>query len=186
MKEDKQNEKFNREENEQLDQYEQGLENKYPGEEEVEKLRRDLEEEKERHLRTRADLENYRKRMEREAEAKIFRAKKDILIDLLTYLDYFDQAKKQVQDPAAIEGLDIMARQLNDLLYKHGVRPVECLGQPFDPEEQEGIGYLKTDQYEEGCVAEEICPGYKLDNVLLKPARVMVACKPEKDGYNVE
>lgn len=151
-------------------------------EKEFEKLRREQQEEKQRHLRTRADFDNYRKRMEREVEAKRIYAKKEVLQDLLTFLDYFDQAKKQVKDPAAAEGIEIMARQLNDLLYKHGVRPVECLGLPFDPEEQEGIGYLETKQYDEGCVCEEISPGYRLDNILLKPARVMVARKPDANS----
>jgi molecular chaperone GrpE len=60
-------------------------------------------------------------------------------------------------------------------LHKHGVRPVECLGLPFDPEEQEGLGYIETDYYPQGCVAEEVCCGYKLGDTLLKPARVLVA-----------
>jgi molecular chaperone GrpE len=118
----------------------------------LEELSRD--DEKNRHLRTRADFDNYRKRTERDAEANRTFIKKEILLDLLMFLDYFDQARKQIQDPAAT-GIEIMMRQFNELLHKHGVRPVECLGLPFDPEEQEGLGYLETGQYPEGCVAEE-------------------------------
>lgn len=146
---------------------------------ELEELRLELDEEKNRHLRTRADFENFRKRMERDAENRRINAIKEILIDLLKFLDYFEQARKQVQDPAAARGIEIMARQFNEVLHKHGVRPVECLGEPYDPEEQEGIGYITTDQCPEGCVAEEICSGYKLGDVLLKPAQVMVARKQE-------
>jgi molecular chaperone GrpE len=145
---------------------------------EVEKLRRELSEEKNRHLRTHADFDNYRKRVERDAESNRNHIKKDILMDLLSFLDFFDQARKQVQDPAVARGIEIMARKFNELLYKHGVRPVECLGQPFDPEEQEGIGYITTDECPDGCVAEEICSGWKLGNILLKPAQVMVAREP--------
>ncbi len=148
-------------------------------EKELEVLRDQLEEEKNRHLRTRADFDNFRKRMEREAETKRINAKKEILLDLLKYLDYFDQARKQVQDPAAAKGLEIMARQFHELLYKHGLRPIECLGQPFDPEEHEGVGYITTEEHPEGCVAEELCCGYKLGDILLQPARVMVAKNPE-------
>ncbi len=144
---------------------------------EIDLLRGQLAEEKNRHLRTRADFDNFRKRVEREAEANRTYIRKEILIDLLQFLDYFDQARKQVQDPAAAQGIEIMARQFNELLHKHGVRPVECLGLPFDPEEQEGLGYIATDDCPEGCVAEEVCPGYKLGDTLLKPARVMVAKK---------
>jgi len=145
---------------------------------EIEKLRRELEEEKNRHLRTLADFDNYRKRVERDAESNRNHIKKEILLDLINFLDFFDQARKQVQDPAAARGIEIMARQFNELLFKQGVRPVECLGQPFDPEEQEGIGYITTDECPDGCVAEEICSGWKLGNILLKPAQVMVAREP--------
>ncbi len=148
-------------------------------EKELKMLSDQLKEEKNRHLRTRADFDNFRKRMEREAEIKRISAKKEILLDLLKYLDYFDQARKQVQDPAAAKGLEIMARQFHELLYKHGVRPIECLGQPFDPEEHEGVGYIATEEHPEGCVAEELCCGYKLGDILLQPARVMVAKNPE-------
>ena len=145
----------------------------------VETLRRELEDEKQRHLRTRADLDNLRKRMYRETETKSIYAKKDILLDLLTFLDFFVKARKQVQDPAAAEGINIIARQFHELLNKHGVKPIDCLGKEFDPADQEGIGYIETEEYPEGCVAEEICPGYKLGEILLKPARVMVARNPD-------
>jgi molecular chaperone GrpE len=148
---------------------------------EIDGLRRELAEEKNRHLRTRADFDNYRKRVERDAEANRTAIKKDILLDLLTFLDYFEQASKQIQDPAAARGMEIMTRQFNQFLHKQGVKPVECLGLPFDPEEQEGIGYIATDQCPEGCVAEEICTGYKLGDTLLKPAQVMVAKKENHD-----
>lgn len=159
----------------------------YEVENELEQLRRELEEEKNRHLRTHADFDNYRKRIDRDAEANRNYIKKEILLDLITFLDYFDQARKQVQDPAAARGIEIMARQFNELLNKHGVRPVECLGQPFDPEEQEGIGYVSTDQCPEGCVAEEVCSGWKLGDILLKPAQVLVAREQaEKDKQEYE
>lgn len=170
---DQERETTNNNNEEQAENNVQALEN------ELEMLRSQLEEEENRHLRTRADFDNFRKRMDREAEAKRINAKKEILMDLLKYLDYFDQARKQVQDPAAAKGLDIMARQFHELLHRHGVKPIECLGQPFDPEEHEGVGYIATEEYPEGCVAEELCCGYKLGDILLQPARVMVAKSPE-------
>ena len=145
----------------------------------IEALHQELQEEKKRHLRTRADFDNFRKRVERESETKSINAKKEILLDLLTFLDQFEQAKKQVQDPAAASGIEIMSRQFYELLYKQGVRPVKCLGKPFDPEEQVGLGYTETDHYPEGCIAEEICSGYKLGDILLKPAQVIIAKPPE-------
>jgi molecular chaperone GrpE len=150
----------------------------YPLNRELEKLRQELKEEKNRHLRTLADFDNYRKRTMRDANNNRIQAKKEVLTDLLDFLGFFDQARKQVQDPAAASGMEIMARQFQELLNKHGVRPVECLHKPFDPEEQEGIGYIETGQCPDGCVAEEICTGYKMGDILLKPAQVMVARNP--------
>ena len=147
---------------------------------ELDTLRQELEEEKNRHLRTRADFENFRKRVERERDTTRKSIKKEILTDLLDYLEYFKQARKLIRDPAAAEGVEIMARQFNELLQKHGVRAMQCLGMPFDPEEHEGMGYVTTEECPEGCVAEEICSGYMLDDFLLKPAQVMVAKKPEE------
>lgn len=145
---------------------------------EISKLQHELNEEKDRHLRTRADLDNLRKRIQRDNETTRIHAKKNLLSELLVFLDYFEQASKQIQDPDATAGIKIMHRQLNDLLNKHGLSPIDCLGKPFDPEEQEGVGYLETDHYPEGCVAEELCTGYKIGDILIKPARVMVAKKP--------
>lgn len=148
---------------------------------EIDDLQKQLSEETNRHLRTRADFENYRKRIEREDEARRLSVKKEILTDLISFLDYFDQARKQLQDESAAKGLEIIARQFSELLQKHGVRPIKCLGLPYDPEAQEGVGFLVTDQCEEGCVAEEICCGYMLNDILLKPARVLVARRKEEN-----
>ena len=148
---------------------------------ELEQLKNELAEEKNRHLRTRADFDNYRKRVARDFEATKTEIKREILVDLLHFLDYFEQALKQVQDPGAAGGLKIMSRQFNEFLQKQGVEPVECLGLPFNPEEQEGLGFIVTDRCPEGCVAEEVCPGYRLSGTLLKPSKVLVAKKEEAD-----
>lgn len=146
-------------------------------EEENNVLKQELAEEKNRHLRTRADFDNFRKRTERDLKVNQQAIKKEILLELLVFLDYFAQALKQVKDPAAQEGLKIMARQFEDFLDRQGVEQVDCLGQPFNPEEQEGLGFVISAQCPEGCVAEEVCAGYRLDGTLLKPAKVLVAKK---------
>ena len=142
----------------------------------IEELSHDLEEEKNRHLRTLADFDNYRKRTERDAEAKLNRAKKEILLDLLVFLDYFDQARKQVQEPAAATGIDIMARQFNEFLYKHGVRAVECLGQPFDPEEHEGIEADLT------LIGKALSGGFYPISAVLSNTEVMDVLQPGEHG----
>jgi molecular chaperone GrpE len=153
---------------------------------ELDEIKNQLTEEKNRLLRTRADFDNYRKRIEREDETRRLNIKKEILTDLLTFLDYFDQARKQLKEPSAAKGLEIMARQFDQLLEKQGVRAVECIGLPFDPELQEGVGFVATADCTDGCVAEEICSGYMLGDILLKPARVMVARNPDQNNTEQE
>ena len=140
----------------------------------VEELERAIADEKQRHMRTLADFENYRKRVERDSGAQYFRARKEILFDLLTFVDYFDQARGQIHDPATAEGLEIIRRQLDLFMQKQGVRQVACLGHDFDPETHEGLGYVEHEEYQDGCVAGVVSPGYLLDDVLLRPAKVMV------------
>jgi len=144
---------------------------------ELKMLRRELENEKNRHLRTLADFDNYRKRVERDAEIRNNEAKKDFVLDLLTLLDNFEQARQQISDKAAAEGIDLIYRQFLELLKKNGVDLLDCVGKPFDPVEQEGIAYTETADYPEGYVAKEISKGYSFGEKILRPARVIVAKK---------
>lgn len=73
------------------------------------------------------------------------------------------------------QGLDIVYRQFMGALKKNGLEPAECLGQPFNPEEQEGIGYVAGTGHPVGHVAEELCRGYRFGKELLRPATVRVS-----------
>jgi molecular chaperone GrpE len=141
-------------------------------------LAQELENEKNRHLRTLADFDNYRKRVERDAQIRNTAAKKALLVDLLDLLDHVEQARRQPLGAQTAEGLDLIHRQFVNLLEKHGVIPIECLGAPFNPAEQEGVSYLETTAYPEGCVAEEVRRGYRFGGEILRPARVLVAKQP--------
>jgi molecular chaperone GrpE len=145
-----------------------------PGEE-IKLLRQELENEKNHHLRALADFDNYRKRVARDAEMRGNEAKKALVVDLLYLIDNLEQALKQINDEKTVAGLRLIYQRFLDLLKKHGVTPVDCLGKPFDPAEQEGLAYLETVDYPEGHVAEELCRGYKFGDELLRPARVRVA-----------
>ncbi len=137
-------------------------------------LRRELAEEKNRHLRTLADFDNYRKRVEREAEASSIRGKKELVRDLLSVLDIIEKVPAQVQDEKIRQGLLLVQRQFRDTLGRHGLERVESLGRPFDPSGHEGIGYIQSNTCPPGHVAEELSPGYRFGGDLLRPARVLV------------
>ncbi len=152
---------------------------------EVQELQRELEEQKNLYVRVLANFDNYRKRAGREAEAADIRTRREILLDLLRFADFFEQARHQITDPSAADGVGLMARQFREFLGKQGVRVLNCLGRPFDPAEQEGVGYKETTDYPEGCVAEELNQGYSIHDELLRPARVLVARKPV-DGEGLD
>lgn len=77
---------------------------------EVRELQRELDEQKNLYVRVLANYDNYRKRAGREAEAADIRTRREILLDLLRFADFFEQARHQITDPSATDGVGLMAR----------------------------------------------------------------------------
>lgn len=150
-------------------------------EQQLAEARRELEEAKRRYLRAAADFDNYRKRVERDHAAQAVRLQKELLLDLVDLLDGLEQAKKQVQEPSALQGVELILRQFHEVLRKHGCTPMECLGEPYDPGLHEGLAFAAAQDCDPGCVAGEIQRGYKYRDELLRPAKVIVARRPEAD-----
>jgi molecular chaperone GrpE len=150
--------------------------------EKTEKLQELLEEEKNRHLRTLADFDNFRKRVERDAAARSAEGKKSLILDLLPVLDNLQRAIDGVLEEQVRNGLRIVSLQFTDLLQKHGAVLIETIGKPFNPEEHEGVGFVESGSYPEGHVAEELSKGYRFGDSLLRAARVRVARSPGNVG----
>ena len=138
-------------------------------------LQRQLEDEKNRHLRTLADFENFRKRVERDACQASLNGKKDLAGELLAALDSLELAMGQVRDEVTKQGLYMVYREFTGIMAKHGLEPVDSVGQPFDPCAHEGAGYLEGTGFPPGYVARELRRGYRFGGELLRPATVMVA-----------
>jgi len=141
----------------------------------VSTLKQELDDEKNRHLRTLADFDNYRKRVERDIQSSSTRGKKDLIKDLLAVLDNLERALAQITEERYRQGLEMVYQQFLGLLRQHGLETVESLGKPFDPCEHEGIGYLENAGFPQGYVAEELARGYRFGRELLRPARVRVS-----------
>ena len=143
----------------------------------VEGLRAELQQEQDRHLRTRADFENYRRRVEREREAAARQAKRELLLALVDLADGFDRALLHVDEsPGSVAaGLHGMRRRLDSLLEAEGVQPLESLGQPFDPTRHEAVATVRDLASAPGTVVDEAGRGYRWNEELLRPARVRVA-----------
>jgi molecular chaperone GrpE len=129
-------------------------------------------------LRKTAEFDNFRKRVERDRKEMIEWAAADVLGDLLSIVDDFDRALAAEAPPEAQaykSGLELIHRQLADLLKKRGVTTVDALGADFDPHLHQAVAYEEVGGAREGEVVEVMAKGYKLGDRLLRPALVKVA-----------
>ena len=99
---------------------------------------------------------------------------------LLPVLDNFEMALTAVKDadPSVRDGVQMILDQLLSVLKESGVVPVDALGQPFDPNLHEALSQEETTDAEEGTVVQQVQCGYKLNDRLVRPARVVVAKAP--------
>jgi len=136
---------------------------------------------KEQFLRAVADFDNYRKRIERERRELSEYAAADVLLDLLPIIDNFERA---LQAPATGDteafkrGIELIHKQMLDLLRKRGVTRIDALGADFDPNVHQAVIHEPSEEHREGEVMQELQSGYKLGERLLRPAMVKVAKRP--------
>jgi molecular chaperone GrpE len=147
------------------------------GNPELEALRAELQQEHERHLRARADFENYKRRVERDRDLGARQAKRALLVALVDLADGFDRALLHIDDsPESVAaGLQGMRRGLGSLLEAEGVESFESVGQPFDPTRHEAFATVRDEGHATGTVVDEAGRGYVWNDELLRPARVRVA-----------
>lgn len=129
-------------------------------------------------LRKTAEFDNYRKRVERERREQAAYAAADVLGDLLPLIDDLERAL--ATDPttgtdAYRKGVELIHKQMLDLLHRRGVTPIEAVGQQFDPTLHQAVAHETVPGHPEGEVVEEFRRGYKLHDRLLRPAMVKVA-----------
>jgi len=142
---------------------------------EVAVLRSELEELRDRALRTLADFDNYRKRVEREREEQRRQTVAEVLRDLLPVVDNFDRALAAETGRSDFHtGVELIARQLREVLGRFGLREVEAVGRPFDPQFHDAVSRQESPAVDEPTVAAELQRGYLLGDRLLRPAMVVV------------
>src|SRR5690349_17316430 len=141
-------------------------------------------------LRKTAEFENYRKRIDRERRDLSDYAGADILKSVLPLVDDLERAlqaasatdEAAAKDPRAAiaayrAGVELIHKQLLDLLRKKGVTPIDSVGQDFDPHIHQAVTQEVSDDHREGEVMQELARGYKLGDRLLRPAMVKVATR---------
>lgn len=147
-------------------------------EEDIAQLKKEMSDLNDRHLRRLAEIDNLRKRHDRERADYVRFALSDFILELLGILDNFERAlesaKSEDGGTSFREGVELIHRMYHQLLEKKGVRPVPVIDGRFDPEYHHAMSMEESDQVEEPVVAEELQKGYLLFDRLLRPALVKV------------
>jgi molecular chaperone GrpE len=139
-------------------------------------LRQENQELKNRYLRTLADFDNLRKRTEREKTDFFRYATAAVLKDLLPVFDNFDRALSHSEaNDEFHKGVELIYKQLYDVLYRHGLRPIDQAGVHFDPNIHEAVVREEDPSVPSHTVTEILQKGYFLHDRLLRPALVKVA-----------
>ncbi|MES1211878.1 MAG: nucleotide exchange factor GrpE, partial [Acidobacteriota bacterium] len=147
---------------------------------ETAKLRREIADLRDRSMRTLADFDNFRKRSERERQEQRKYALLEPLRDFLEVIDNLGLALSAGGSAEDLKrGVEMIHRQMQDLLRRHGVKDVEALGQPFDPALHEAVAREEDPTVRKTTVTEELRRGYFLHDRLLRPAMVKVAVPSE-------
>ncbi|AIF85181.1 molecular chaperone GrpE (heat shock protein) [Candidatus Nitrososphaera evergladensis SR1] len=160
---------------------------------EIEKLRKELAAAKEaaegylnklKYLM--ADFDNYRKQMEKHAASRVETIKAELLLKFLNIRDDYqravESARQKKSEPAVIEGLEGILKNIDSLLSSEGVMPIEAVGTPFDPSVHDAIAFSPREDAKENTVTAEIRRGYMLNGKVLRPSMVEIARKIVKNS----
>jgi len=147
---------------------------------EVARLRQEIADLRDRSMRTLADFDNFRKRSERERQELRRYALLEPMRELLTVADNLDLAlSAQGSADDLKRGVELIHRQMQELMRRFGVTEIAAVGQPFDPTLHEAVSREESADVKAPTVAAELRRGYRMHDRLLRPAMVKVAVPPE-------
>jgi molecular chaperone GrpE len=145
----------------------------------IAELERQVEEHQQRYLRAQADFDNFRRRTAKEREELAQYATMKLITQLLPVVDNFERAitaaKQNYDFEALSKGVDMVSRQFNQVLEQEGLKPMETVGEPFNPEYHQAVMQEQSADHEEGIILEELQKGYMLKDKVLRPAMVKVS-----------
>jgi molecular chaperone GrpE len=155
---------------------------------EIEELRSQFSETKDRLLRLRADFDNFRRRAAREHQDALQFGPQNLVKDLLSVVDNLDRAIDHARQSEGgdlqsfLQGVELVARELIAVLGKHHVSEIEALGKPFNPALHEAMAQVSDVAAEPNTVVEVLEKGYQIRDRLVRPTRVVVAKPPDGPG----
>ncbi len=134
---------------------------------------------KERYMRLRADFDNYKRHAEADRERLTGIGKARVLEDIFPLVEHMERAIRAAREAndrtGILEGIEMVYRELLKVLEKNGVKRIEAVGEPFDPEIHEAVAVTPHAEYPAGTVVEEVRAGFAKDDKLLRPASVVVS-----------
>jgi molecular chaperone GrpE len=154
---------------------------------ELEEARREASENYDRYLRVHAEMENYKKRIERTYADLARNSKKDLLLKLLAVKDNLERALAYgtstpgASEESVVQGVRLTEYQLDQVLKGEGVTALDLKGKPYDPEMAEAIGTAVHPELPDNTVAEVVQQGYLYQDAVLRPAKVIVSI-PQAGG----
>jgi molecular chaperone GrpE len=145
---------------------------------EKEQLEAQIGELTDRWMRGVAEFENYRRRTRKEWELLKQQTRAEVIVEILSIVDDFERAFTSVEEGESsgyVEGFRLIYNNLVQTLNRLGVTELDALEQPFDPNFHMAVGQVERDDLDSGVVAEVVQKGYLLDDVVIRPANVLVA-----------
>lgn len=150
-----------------------------------ERLQEDLQSAKDDYLRLAAEFDNYKKRTGRDFGNLIKTANEGLLVDLLEFIDNFQRALESGQGKEELaayhDGMKLVFEQMMEILKRHGLAPFDSLGETFDPNLHEALMQTESDEYEPDHVGQEFVKGYKLNDKVIRHAKVGVVGRKDKE-----
>lgn len=155
----------------------------------IEKLNEEIQDLKDQRLRAAAELENLRKRAEKDQSDALKYGVSNFAKEIISIKDNIERAQSSISDDvrsnddvkSVVEGLDLIAQSAVSTFEKIGIKKIESLNEKFDHNLHQAMMEIENDQVEPGTIVQELIPGYKLHDRLLRPAMVGVAKKTQQN-----
>ena len=155
----------------------------------IEKLNEEISSLKDQRLRAIAELENFRKRAEKDQSDALKYGISNFAKEIINISDNIERAQSSIPEEAknnetikpVIEGIDLIAQSVVTTFEKIGIKKIESLNEKFDHNLHQAMMEIENDDLEPGTIVQELIPGYTLHDRLLRPAMVGVSKKPKKN-----
>ena len=152
-------------------------------EREIEMLRKSVEDTQNSYLRVMADFDNFRKRQREETARLTSCTREELILKLLPMVDNFDRtlqaAEAEHSYESLVEGVTLTLKHIREMLDKEGLKPIDAVGQEFNPELHEAVMRVEDGEHPDNTVVHELQKGYTQAGDVIRPARVTVAVSPE-------